>query len=107
MRSMMHAAHTTPELMRALREVLIEPEREDQKMLRCAVVLPALGLTPEPAGSDMPSKSASVQSARNVAGAAADGMPFSTSKIGLRQRLRAARNDAPMNADPRQSPDTI
>src|SRR5215470_866107 len=29
MRSLMHAAHTTPELMRALREVLIEPERED------------------------------------------------------------------------------
>ena len=50
MRSPMHAAHTTPELMRALREVLIEPEREDlQKMLRRAVVLPALGLTPEPA----------------------------------------------------------
>lgn len=38
MRSLMHAAHTTPELMRALREVLIEPEREDvQKMLRRAV----------------------------------------------------------------------
>ena len=38
MRSMMHAAHTTPELMRALREVLIEPERKDmQKMLRRAV----------------------------------------------------------------------
>jgi AcrR family transcriptional regulator len=38
MRSLMHAAHTTPELMRALREVLIEPERENvQKMLRRAV----------------------------------------------------------------------
>src|SRR6266498_3856406 len=38
MRSMMHAAHTTPELMRALSEVLIEPERKDmQKMLRRAV----------------------------------------------------------------------
>ena len=38
MRSLMHAAHVTPELMRALREVLIEPEREDvQKMLRRAV----------------------------------------------------------------------
>ena len=98
MRSLMHAAHTTPELMRALREVLIEPERQDlQQMLRRAiargevspanpaldyvmhmmigafiardliddrppdqafvrsyidaVVLPALGLTPEPADS--------------------------------------------------------
>jgi AcrR family transcriptional regulator len=98
MRSLMHAAHTTPELMRALREVLIEPEREDvNRMLRRAVargevspdnpaldyvlhtmvgafiardviddrppdqafvrsyinavVLPALGLTTEPAGS--------------------------------------------------------
>jgi AcrR family transcriptional regulator len=38
MRSLMHAAHTTPELMRALREVLLEPEREDlQRMLRRAV----------------------------------------------------------------------
>ena len=38
MRSLMHAAHTTPELMRALREVLIEPERQDlQQMLRRAV----------------------------------------------------------------------
>jgi AcrR family transcriptional regulator len=38
MRSLMHAAHTTPELMRALREVLIEPERQDvQRMLRRAV----------------------------------------------------------------------
>ena len=38
MRSLMHAAHTTPELMRALREVLIEPEREEvQRMLRRAV----------------------------------------------------------------------
>ena len=38
MRGLMHAAHTTPELMRALREVLIEPAREDmQKMLRRAV----------------------------------------------------------------------
>jgi len=38
MRSMMHAAHTTPELMRALCEVLIEPEREEvQRMLRRAV----------------------------------------------------------------------
>jgi AcrR family transcriptional regulator len=38
MRSLMHAAHTTPELMRALREVLIEPEREDMnRMLRRAV----------------------------------------------------------------------
>jgi AcrR family transcriptional regulator len=38
MRSLMHAAHTTPELMRALREVLLEPEREDlQQMLRRAV----------------------------------------------------------------------
>jgi AcrR family transcriptional regulator len=98
MRSLMHAAHTTPELMRALREVLIEPEREEvNRMLRRAVargevspdnpaldyvlhmmvgafiardviddrppdqafvrsyidavVLPALGLTTEPAGS--------------------------------------------------------
>jgi AcrR family transcriptional regulator len=38
MRSLMHAAHTTPELMRALREVLIEPERQElAKMLRRAV----------------------------------------------------------------------
>ena len=38
MRSLMHAAHTTPDLMRALREVFIEPERLDlQKMLRRAV----------------------------------------------------------------------
>jgi len=38
MRSLMHAAHTTPELMRTLREVLIEPERQDvQRMLRRAV----------------------------------------------------------------------
>jgi AcrR family transcriptional regulator len=38
MRSLMHAAHTTPELMRALREVLIDPERQDlQTMLRRAV----------------------------------------------------------------------
>lgn len=98
MRSLMQAAHTTPELMRALREVLIEPERQEMsKMLRRAVargevapdnpavdyvmhmmvgafiardliddrppdqafvrsyidavVLPALGLTPEPADS--------------------------------------------------------
>ena len=38
MHSLMHAAHTAPELMRALREVLIDPEHEDlQKMLRRAV----------------------------------------------------------------------
>jgi AcrR family transcriptional regulator len=38
MRSLMHAAHTIPELMRALREVLVEPEREDvQRMLSRAV----------------------------------------------------------------------
>jgi Tetracyclin repressor-like, C-terminal domain len=36
--SLMHAAHTSPELMRALREVLIEPERQQmQQMLRRAV----------------------------------------------------------------------
>jgi hypothetical protein len=38
--------------MRALREVIIEPEREDQKMLRRAVVLPALGSRPNPQAAD-------------------------------------------------------
>jgi hypothetical protein len=75
MRSMMHAAHTTPDQRPVLTGYAIQAGERSKR--------------------------------QNAAGAAADGMPFSTSRSGSRSACVLPATTPPMNADPRQSPDTI